>query len=104
MSSALTNESMVGNGTININDMDYDENLTFEQLINEYDAESRSPNLPDNTTNGTINTADGDNDNETVINVSTLQSDGIDDQPINLEGDFGLNDRTTRSLRQYIGK
>ena len=102
MSSALTNESMVGNGTININDMDYDENLTFEQLISEYDAESRSPNLPDNTTDGTINTADGDNDNETVINVSTLQSDGIDDQPINLEGDIGLNDRTTRSLRQYI--
>ena len=102
MSSASTNGSMVGNGTININDIDYDENLTFEQLINEYDADSRPPSLPENTTDGTINTVDSDNDNETVINVSTLQSDDTDDQPMNLDGNIALNERTTRSLRQYI--
>ena len=102
MSSASTNGSMVGDGTININDMDYDENLTFEQLINEYDADSRSPNLPDHTTDGTINTVDGDNDNETAINVSTLQSDDTDDQHIILDWNIALNERTTRSLRQYI--
>ena len=103
MSSASTNGSMVMNGTIKINDMDFDENLTFEQLMNEYDADSRPLSIPDNTMEDTINTADDDdNDNETEINASPLQSDETDGQPMSLEGNIGLNDRTTRSLRQYI--
>ena len=81
--------------------MDFEEHLTFEQLINEYDADSRPLNLPDNTTDGTINT-DDDNDNETEFNISPMETDETDVQPINLEGNICLNDRTTRSLRQYI--
>ena len=100
MSSNQTNGSMVPLGTININDIDFDENLTFQQLINEYDTDSTSLNLPDNTTDCTINTADDDNDNDTEINASPMQTDETDTHPINLEEDISLNDRSTSGLRQ----
>ena len=102
MSSNQTNGSMIPTGTININDLDYDENLTFQQLINEYDADSTPFNLLDNTNERTINTADDDNDNDTEINISPMQTDETDTHPINLEKDICLNDRTTSSLRRYI--
>ena len=35
MSSTATSHSMVSNGSLNIDDVDFDENLTFQQLINE---------------------------------------------------------------------
>ena len=93
---------MIPPGTININDLEYDETLTLQQLINEYDADSIPLNLPDNTNESTINTADDDNDNDTEINISHMQTDETDTHSINLEKNICLNDRTTSSLRRYI--
>ena len=93
---------MIPPGSININDLEYDETLTLQQLINEYDADSIPLNLPDNTNESTINTADDDNENDTEINISHMQSDETDTHSINLDRNICLNDRTTSSLRRYI--
>ena len=88
---------------MNIDDADFDENLTFQQLINAYNADSTLLNTegnPGNITNQTIDTADNDTD----INISPVQTGERDDPPFNLEEDFCLTDRTTKSLRQHIEK
>ena len=84
---------------MNIDDADFDENLTFQQLINEYNADSTLLNTkgnPGNITNQKIDTADNDTD----INISPVQTDERDDPPFYLEEqDICLTVRTTKSLR-----
>ena len=62
MSSTATSHSMVSNGSLNIDDVYFEENLTFQQLINEYHADSTLLHQSEDTTNGTINTANNDID------------------------------------------
>ena len=58
MSSALTNQSTVVNGSTTIDYIDFDENLTFEQLIDEYNDNTTVIDNSSNNTNHTNSTGD----------------------------------------------
>ena len=85
---------------MNIDDIDFDENLTFQQLINEYDTDNLLLNTSDNNNNNLFNT----NDNDTNINQFPVPIDNRDSHPLYLEDEICLTDTTlqnTNSLRQY---
>ena len=100
MSSALTNQSMVANGSTNIDGIDLDENLTFQQINNEYNDNST---LLDNSSNNTNHTIDATG-NDTDIDLSSVETNDRDTHLFSSGEDICLTDRTTRSLRQYIEK
>ena len=62
MSSTLTNQSLVTNGSMNLDGIDFDENLTFQQIIHEYNHNSTPLDNSSNNTNHSINTARNDID------------------------------------------
>ena len=85
---------------MNIDDIDFDENLTFQQLINKYDADSSLLNALDNNNNNLFDKIL----NDTNINLFPVPTDNRDSHPLYLKDDICLNDTTlqnTKSLRQY---
>ena len=95
MPSALTNQPTVANGSKTIDGIDFDENLPFEQLINEYNDNSTIINNSSNNTNHTNSTGD-----DVDIDLSSVETNDMDAHPFSSGEDICQTDRTARSLRQ----
>ena len=99
MSSALTNQSTVVNGSTTIDYIDFDENLTFEQLIDEYNDNTTVIDNSSNNTNHTNSTGD-----DVDFDSLSVETNDRDAHPFSSGEDICVTDRATKSLRQYIEK
>ena len=87
---------MVANGSMNLDGIDFDENLTFQQIINEYNDNSTFLDNSSNISNHTIDATRNDID---IIDLSSVENNDRDTHPFSSGEDICLTDRTTRSLR-----